>query len=162
MDFGKLAAVSSLSGHKRVIFDSPTIHHFNLISPPDSLMGLRQNQSNKCRAIKRADGSLVTQHQHTLLSWRERNKALDVSFKPGGCLGLYHIELLPHGTPLPQCGCHLCDDRVLDRDDRLKLPEKASQKDSTLEIYFLERIKTTKIIDFFFTLCSWRGHSSSG
>lgn len=36
----------------------------------------------------------------------------------------YHIELFPHGTPVSQRRCHLCDDRVFNRDDRLKLPTK--------------------------------------
>lgn len=43
------------------------------------------------------------------------------------CKSSYHIELLPHGTPVSQSWCHLCDDRVFIRDDCLELPTNKHQ-----------------------------------
>lgn len=46
---------------------------------------------------------------------RKRHKKLNYS---------HHVELFPHGAPVSQRQRHLCDDGVLHRDDRLKLPAK--------------------------------------
>lgn len=43
---------------------------------------------------------------------------------------IYHIKLLPYGAPFPQCGRHLCNDRVFCGHHGLKLPA-GQNKNST-------------------------------
>lgn len=112
----------------------------------------RAKQIPFMRNLKRQLRSVIFKSMQTVRMWGGRVRL---------CVESYHIELFPHGTPVPQRRCHLCDDRVFNRDDRLKLPTNTH---TCMRIQFkpLPRHKGMGKNMAWLTLYSWRGHSSSG
>lgn len=91
---------------------SVRIHQLRLISTPDSLMGRKIPSIIPMSVHQKA---VNVGRRTDPPPPRKRHKKLNYS---------HHVELFPHGAPVSQRQRHLCDDRVLHRDDRLKLPAK--------------------------------------